>query len=54
VSSIERELPLGRLEAPPDGVFAIAIVVALFVLELGVSADAGRQLLESILHQCPS
>ena len=46
------ELPLGRMEALSDGVFAIA--VTLIVLELAIPSSARKHVLHSILHHWPS
>ncbi len=52
MSAVPGELPLGRLEALSDGVFAIAIT--LLVLELAVEPDAADHALRSILDEWPS
>jgi uncharacterized membrane protein len=52
VSTVREELPLGRLEALSDGVFAIAITV--LVLELALEPDAADDALRAILDEWPS
>jgi uncharacterized membrane protein len=52
LGSVPARLPIRRVEALSDAVFAIA--TTLLVLELGVSSGAGPHLLHAIVHEWPS
>ncbi|HEY2355368.1 MAG TPA: TMEM175 family protein [Gaiellaceae bacterium] len=48
----DHDLPLNRLEAFTDGVFAIAVTIV--VLEIGIKANEKDHLREAILHEWPA
>jgi len=52
MSAQREELPLGRMEALSDGIFAIAIT--LLVLELALEPDAVERPLRALVDEWPS
>jgi len=50
----EHELPLNRLEAFTDGVFAIAVTIVILEVGIGIKESDADHLLEAILHDWPA